>query len=327
MTPPMPPLPGGGAPHPQPPRLCPTCAVEITRWYDYRPTQPVRIANHGSADDTLTRRADVLRARFESWRDTIRYQQDLIRRQCAEQHQTTTMCPGCEHHDDMRPTMLDGFCGAGGCGMGYHRAGFCVTGVDREPQPRYPFRFVQADAVQYIADHGARFAAIGGSPPCWAYTTMSNRYRGRGHELVDNHPRLIAPTREAMLATGRPYVIENVPGARPELRSPLLLSGGMFGLNVDRPRLFETNVLVMQPARVRVPNPIGVYGDLNGRRLKTRRDGTEQRAARTLAEAQAAMGIDWMEWSELTQAIPPAYTEYIGRTLLAHVRSSAAAAA
>lgn len=307
----------------QPP--CDACRAEIARWYDYRLPRPVQFANHGGYDETGRGIADNGSARYEQWRDTVRYQQDLIRQQCAAQHGHGPLCTGCEHHDDVRPTLLDGYCGAGGCGMGYHRAGFCVTGVDSNPQPRYPFRFVQGDAIAYILRHGTNYAVVTGSPPCWAYTTMSNRYRGKDNELVDNHPRLIAPTREAMLATGRPYVIENVPGARPELRSPLLLSGGMFGLGVDRPRLFETNVLIMQPVRTPAVNPIGVYGDLNGRRLKTRRDGSELRAPRTLQQAQEAMGIDWMEWPELTQAIPPAYAEYVGAALLAHLSAAAAA--
>lgn len=316
-------LPGGGIPHPNPPRVCGPCRAEITRWYDYLAPRPVQFANHADYDDTGRGIADNGRTRFEQWQTTVRYQQDLIRRQCAEQHGREPLCTGCDHHDDVRPTLLDTYCGAGGCGMGYHRAGFCVTGVDAAPQRRYPFRFVQDDAVAYIRRHGTNYAVVTGSPPCWAYTTMSNRYRGR-NPMVDNHPRLISPTREAMIATGRPYVIENVTGARPELRSPLLLSGGMFGLGVDRPRLFETNVLIMQPTRIPAVNPIGVYGDLNGRRLKTRRDGSELRAPATLQQAQAAMGIDWMEWSELTQAIPPAYTEHIGSALLTHLSAAAA---
>lgn len=122
------------------------------------------------------------------------------------------------------------------------------------------------------------------------------------------------------MRSGRPYVIENVPGARALMVNPVTLSGGMFGLRVDRPRLFESNVLIMTPNAKRVDNPIGVYGKSHdGRRLFTRKDGTIQRAAATLDEARDAMGMPWATWHGCTQAIPPAYTEFIGRQLIAHL--------
>jgi DNA (cytosine-5)-methyltransferase 1 len=214
--------------------------------------------------------------------------------------------------------LLDLFCGAGGAAMGYHRAGFDeIVGVDIEPQPRYPFTFVQADAMTYPLEG---FDVIHASPPCQAFTTMSNRWRGHGGK-ADGHGRLIAATRERLEEAGVLYIIENVSGARSELRNPISLHGGMFELGVQRTRLFELGGwwLLMAPAKA-VVNPLGVYGKaFDGRRLFTRADGTEQRAPRTLEEARAAMAIDWMSWDELREAIPPAYCEFIGTQLLSQL--------
>jgi DNA (cytosine-5)-methyltransferase 1 len=224
--------------------------------------------------------------------------------------------------------LLELFCGAGGTGVGFQRAGFNVTGVDIDAHPDCPFPVVVADACQVLTDTEfiAQFDAIAGGPPCQGYTTMSNRWRGAGGK-ADQHPDLISWVRLGMQASGLPYVIENVDGARRELRNPTRLRGGMFGLGVDRPRLFETNFpLPMPPANVRIANPVGVYGKHHdGRRLFTRKDGSIQRAARTLAEAQEAMGIDWMVWDDLREAIPPAYSEWVGRQLIAHLRTDVAA--
>jgi DNA (cytosine-5)-methyltransferase 1 len=197
--------------------------------------------------------------------------------------------------------------------MGYHRAGFDVVGVDIDPQPNYPFEFHQADALEFLRDRGHEFDAIHASPPCQGYTTMSNKHR----EAQAKWPRLIVPTRAALVATGLPYVIENVAGARKHMINPVKLSGGMFGLGVDRPRLFESNVPLTAPPYRRPDPVIGVYGRAHdGRRLWSRADGTELRAARTLMEGRLAMGIGWMTWAELTEAIPPAFTEFIGAQLI-----------
>ena len=204
--------------------------------------------------------------------------------------------------------------------MGYQRAGFDIVGVDIDPQPNYPFEFHQGDALQYLEAHGHEFDAIHASPPCQGYTTMSNKHR----EAQAVWPRLIAPTRELLRETGRPYVIENVAGARKHLISPVVLSGGMFGLGVDRPRLFETNFPIVAPPYRRPDPVIGVYGrHHDGRRLWSRKDGTELRAAKTLTEGRLAMGIGWMFWRELTEAIPPAYTQYIGAQLIEHLAVAA----
>jgi DNA (cytosine-5)-methyltransferase 1 len=214
-----------------------------------------------------------------------------------------------------RPRLLDLFCGAGGAGVGYQEAGFDVVGVDLRPQPRYPFPFVQADALESpfrLSD----FDAIHASPPCQAHTTMSARWRGKG-SLADERPELIGPTRAMLVASGVPYVIENVPGAVKHLRNPLRLTGEHFGLGVHRPRLFECSFFCLTPtAPPRQADPVAVYGKMDGRRLWTREDGSILRAPKSLDPAAVAMGIDWMEWDELREAIPPAYTHYLGLRLL-----------
>jgi len=211
--------------------------------------------------------------------------------------------------------------------MGYHRAGFDVVGVDIRPQPNYPFTFVRADALEYLSTrYQPIFDAIHASPPCQAYTGMSNRWRGKGG-VADQHEDLIPATRELILELGLPYVIENVPGARHSLEQPYVLTGEMFGLGVHRPRLFETSFGMLVPQKP-PPHPasIGVYGQRpDGRLLWQRVDGTQQRAAVSLEQAQRAMGVDWMNWREVAESIPPAYTEFIGTQLLAHVNEAACA--
>lgn len=227
----------------------------------------------------------------------------------------------------MSPRLLDLFCGAGGASEGYARAGFEVVGVDISPQPRYPFRFIQADALAHtqswldalrVIDQVPAwdFDAIHASPPCQALTTASNRWRGSGG-VADSHLNLIPETRSLLDETGLPYVIENVPGARAHMRGAITLHGGMFNLGVQRPRLFESNVLLLAPKADAARETVGVYGERpDGRRLNF---ATSQRAASSLEQGREAMGIDWMEWRELCEAIPPAYTEYLGHQLLAYV--------
>jgi DNA (cytosine-5)-methyltransferase 1 len=219
----------------------------------------------------------------------------------------------------VKPLLLDTFCGGGGCTRGYQDAGWYVVGVDLEPQPNYcGDEFVQADALDVLANlygNSARyglaagmFDAIHASPPCQAYTTMNNRHGS-------SSPPLIAETRQLLKDIGLPYVIENVSGALSEMRSPVELTGEMFGLRVHRPRLFESNAMLLAPWRPpRQENPVAVYGKNDQRRLWTRADGSELRCA-SLEEASEAMGIDWMTWDELREAIPPAYTFHIGTQL------------
>ena len=212
-----------------------------------------------------------------------------------------------------KPRLLDLFCGAGGAAMGYYRAGFDVVGVDIVNQPRYPFTFVQGDALEYCAAHGHEFDAIHASPPCQAYSITRSIHH-------NDHPAMIEDTRDVMITTGKPYVIENVVGA--PLRNPLMLCGSMFvGLRVYRHRLFECNPqMFMAPATChhafKMPASKGQYHKLNGDNFVTC-VGHNFNAA----DGRIAMGIDWMTRDELSQAIPPPYTEYIGHQLLQHLEA------
>lgn len=210
-----------------------------------------------------------------------------------------------------RPKLLDLFSGAGGAGMGYHRAGFAVTGVDCRPQPRYPFQFVQADALAYVAEHGHEYDAIHASPPCQAYSVTKNFTKRRGH------PDLLAATRDRLNASGRPWVIENVPGA--PMRADFRLCGCMFGLRrLRRERWFETswNAFELRPACVHLEPVITVAGhDVPSHQRKFGRTVP-------LSERREAMGIDWMGRDELGLAIPPAYTELIGAQLRRYLEAA-----
>ncbi len=216
--------------------------------------------------------------------------------------------------------LLDLFCGAGGASMGYHRAGFDqVTGVDLTPQPRYPFTFVQGDALAYLARHGQEFDAIHASPPCQVYSKLAAMHPG------SNHPDLVAAVRDLLRRVGKPWVIENVEGA-PLVHAPTLdgaygvvLCGSNFGLGVERGhlrrhRVFEGSLPIAQLACAHSGPAVGVYGH-----------GGHSGKHRMLyrAEAAEAMGIDWMSRDEMAQAIPPAYTEYIGRALLDRIGGAA----
>jgi len=218
-----------------------------------------------------------------------------------------------------KPRLLDLFCGAGGAAMGYSRAGFEVVGVDLVAQPHYPFEFWQMDALAFLGldvpqDVASSFDAIHASPPCQGYTQFSNLNAERWGNRVA-HPMLIEQVREGLRATGLPYVIENVQGA--PLEKALTLCGSMFGLKVRRHRIFESNLLLMgQPECNHQGDEVAVYGKLDGRRVWTRSDASEVRAARTIGQASEAMGINWMTWNEIKEAIPPTYTEFIGRQLI-----------
>jgi DNA (cytosine-5)-methyltransferase 1 len=222
----------------------------------------------------------------------------------------------------MRPRLLDLFSGAGGCAAGYALAGFDVTGVDVVEQPRYPFTFHKADAMTFPLDG---FDAIHASPPCQAHSTIAKQQRTRRPDTYD-HPDLVDATRARLKAAGVPYVIENVPGA--PLPNAVQLCGSSFGLDVQRHRLFECSFPILalpcahywQTPRFRsldrrtsrLATVVGVHGHHN---YSGERDLREK-----------AMGIDWMSPYELTQAIPPAYTEYIGGYLMADLRAAAVAA-
>ena len=190
--------------------------------------------------------------------------------------------------------------------MGYWLAGFGeVVGVDIEPQPNYPFDFCQSDALEYLQEHWMEFDVIHASPPCQFYSEATPpEYRA-------SHPDLIPPTRKLLKNTGKPYVIENVNGARMVLENPIMLCGTMFGLKIQRHRWFEVNPVlpVLLPPCRHDFQPILVTGmstkKINGKRYQS-----------PVAEKADAIGINWMTEEEMTQAVPPAYTEFIGRQLL-----------
>jgi DNA (cytosine-5)-methyltransferase 1 len=205
--------------------------------------------------------------------------------------------------------LLDLFCGAGGASKGYADAGFEVVGIDIEPQPHYRNEFHQADAVTLLSTtfvHKFGFDAVHASPPCQAYT---NAQKIRGND----HPELVDVIRDLLLATGLPYIIENVPGA--PLESPITLCGTMFGLPIYRHRLFETNFPLEQPLEASHQAEQVKMG-------RRPRDGQFIQVVghfTDVAAGRKAMGIDWMTRDELAEAIPPAYTEWIGRQLVAHL--------
>jgi DNA (cytosine-5)-methyltransferase 1 len=210
-----------------------------------------------------------------------------------------------------RPRLLDLFAGAGGCAVGYHRAGFDVTGVDIEPQPRYPYEFHQADATTYPL---TGFDAIHASPPCQDHMQTPHKKHGTGWMLDD--------TRQRLLAQPAPWVIENVPGAG--MRADYVLCGCMFGLpHLRRERWFETSwrgfALNMGHDHRKPAISVVGHGTPTWVRQKLGYNPT-------IAQYRAAMGIDWMNRNELSQAIPPAYTEYIGAALLEHLAAAKEAA-
>lgn len=209
--------------------------------------------------------------------------------------------------EQKKPRLLDLCCKAGGASMGYHRAGFEVVGVDLEPQPNYPFEFHQADALTFDL---SGFDVVAVSPPCQGYSQATACALG----AKEKHPLLIGVFRERLQASGLLYVIENVERARPFMQDPILLCGEMFGLRAYRHRLFESNVTLQQPAHPehilktakmgRLPR-LGQYWSVAGHIPKARQAQRE------------ALGIDWMQTQdEVANAIPPIFTEWVGRQLL-----------
>jgi DNA (cytosine-5)-methyltransferase 1 len=235
-------------------------------------------------------------------------------------------------------TLIDFYCCQGGASVGYQWAGFSVVGVDIDPQPRYPFPFLRMNALEALTrlvagetlefiqqSNGATMAldithllAAAASPPCQA-KTKAQKIMSR------DHPQLIGPTRDLLIETGLPYVIENVvpedPDGDPDpLHDPIELCGAMFGLGTYRHRLFESNIPLSAPEHpehlartTKMGRPpvdgefMHVVGNFSG-----------------VAQAKAAMGIDWMTRDGLRESIPPAYTQHIGRQLMSHLRKAAA---
>lgn len=200
--------------------------------------------------------------------------------------------------------------------MGYHLAGFEVVGVDIKKQKRYPFEFIQADVNDILKDEEflQSFDVLTASPPCQTHsrTRHLREAQGLGTDKVD----MIPQTREAFVKSGKPYVIENVEGA--PIANSLTLCGSSFGLKVRRHRVFESNIPLMGiPCNHKQQGKaVGVYGRLNDNIP----DGGS--TAKTIEEAREAMGIDWMIWTELIEAIPPVYTEFIGEQVRENINAS-----
>lgn len=214
----------------------------------------------------------------------------------------------------MKPRLLDLFCGAGGASMGYYRAGFEVEGVDNKPQPHYPFKFHQADALEFPLEG---YDAYHASPPCQIHSVMTELQKAKG-QYKDDYENLIPITRRLLKITDKPFVIENVDSksTRKFLDDPIRLCGSMFSLGVIRHRLFECNPYVF---------PLGHYPEKH-KEVSQRLDyccvvgmggaWRKRNGSRRTEDWVTAMDIDWMDRYGLTQAIPPAYTEYIGKYLI-----------
>jgi DNA (cytosine-5)-methyltransferase 1 len=220
-----------------------------------------------------------------------------------------------------KPRLLDLFCGAGGAAMGYFRAGFDVVGVDINPQPNYPFEFIQADALALDPAFIDGFDAIHASPPCQDYSALKGLSSSERGKMID-------PVRDLLCKSRLPWIIENVVGS--DLRNPITLCGSSFGLGVWRHRKFETSfpiILTPQCRHALIPEPIdvtGTGGPFNG--VRKTDGGGISRKPRNLSHAREVMGIDWMNRRELSQSVPPAYTQFIGEQLLAHLNAQRIAA-
>lgn len=271
-------------------------------WLDYN--EPITgWVQFGSNEDHRARMSvEVYNAKVEDQRKLIRDHLDGIVELCRDRR-------GCS------PRLLDLFCCAGGAAMGYHRAGFAVTGIDIKPQPNYPFEFHQGDALEYLEAHGHEYDAIHASPPCQSYSAMSKCRPG----LAETYPDLVGPTRRVLDEVGVPYVIENVVGS--PVRPDVTLCGHMFNLPLYRHRVFESNVALPQPDHVAHTLPASKAGHW--------RPGTIMSISghvSPIAKAREAMGgIDWMNRAELAEAIPPQYTQHLGEQLLAHMTAEVAA--
>ena len=212
------------------------------------------------------------------------------------------------------------YCKAGGASKGYADAGFEVVGIDIKKQKRYPFEFIQADCLETLQDldYLRTFDVIAASPPCQTHSRTKHLRDAQGGTTTKVD--LIPQTREALIASGKPYVIENVPGA--PLIKPVQFCGSSFGLKVRRHRLFESNLELTGSVckHKEQGKPIGVYGAMNdtaqGLDKTTGKYVIGGSTAKTVEEARQAMGIEWMIWGELVEAIPPVYTQTIGKQLI-----------
>lgn len=223
-----------------------------------------------------------------------------------------------------RPKVLFLCSGAGGGDMGLHMAGFDVTGVDIEDHPSYPFELIVADALTVDLKGYDAYAA---SPPCQGYSRMRHR------QDASKWPLLISPIRDRLLKTGKPFFIENVEDATWDMKDPIRLCGSSFGLRIRRHRLIEANFPIFDPpscdhAWQDLHKPYRLYvGKDRTNGLGYRESGIQQVfggnhniGGRSLFYKSVAMGIDWMSEEEINEAIPPAYTRFVGRHLMDAIR-------
>ena len=203
--------------------------------------------------------------------------------------------------------LLDLFCGAGGASMGYARAGFEVTGMDIKHGKRYPFKYIRKDVMELRFEDLEEYDVIHASPPCQTFSATRHLRNAQGKGTTKKD--LLAQVRSLLVVSGKPYVIENVKGA--PLIDAVQVCGSAFGLKVRRHRLFESNMPLRgtECHHKQQGKPVGIYGSM---RDEIPGGG---HTAKTMAEANDAMGIDWMIWGELEEAIPPAFTHHIGLQL------------
>jgi len=206
--------------------------------------------------------------------------------------------------------LLDLYCCGGGAGHGYELAGFDVTGVDIEPQPKHKGKFILSDAIEYLKAHYSEYDAVHASPPCQAYSLSSMQFRKKGKEYID----LVSITRDELKKIGLPYIIENVPGS--PLVNPIELCGSMFGMKTYRHRLFESNIPLIAPVHFAHINKSAKMG----RKVKENEFVQYVGHFSGVKDVQEMTGLHWLGQYELAQSIPPQYTEYIGKQLLEYLK-------